>query len=222
MPSVAEEPSCYGGRAGTHGLTISTKKRRWEDASTHSYSHVDNDVVSVFLDDDMLSQKLAATASIRSIPCPTASRKIIPLASKRRRLSNCENSTTTTTLPAQHTSPLMLPCHVCQRKPRRKSDLDSQADCEGCGQRACFVCLRECSGWTAGIDSINSADSISIDDYEGQTPTDETNHMLSHFAKKQSRPWSASSRGHRRIVCSRCCVERGEDGEVVCLGCMSC
>lgn len=25
---------------------------------------------------------------------------------------------------------------------------------------------------------------------------------------------------HRRIVCSKCCVERGPDGEVVCLGCL--
>lgn len=25
---------------------------------------------------------------------------------------------------------------------------------------------------------------------------------------------------HRRIVCSKCCVERGADGEVVCLGCL--
>lgn len=32
--------------------------------------------------------------------------------------------------------------------------------------------------------------------------------------------WPNSGGGHRQRVCSRCCVERGEDGEVVCLGCL--
>lgn len=27
--------------------------------------------------------------------------------------------------------------------------------------------------------------------------------------------------GHRSTVCSRCCVERGSEGEVVCLGCLT-
>jgi hypothetical protein len=26
--------------------------------------------------------------------------------------------------------------------------------------------------------------------------------------------------GHRRMVCSRCCVEKGTEGEVCCLGCL--
>ena len=26
--------------------------------------------------------------------------------------------------------------------------------------------------------------------------------------------------GHRQMVCSGCCVERGVDGDVVCLGCL--
>jgi hypothetical protein len=26
--------------------------------------------------------------------------------------------------------------------------------------------------------------------------------------------------GHRKMICSRCCVERGPDGDVVCLGCL--
>jgi hypothetical protein len=27
-------------------------------------------------------------------------------------------------------------------------------------------------------------------------------------------------REHKRMICSRCCVERGTEGEVCCLGCL--
>lgn len=35
--------------------------------------------------------------------------------------------------------------------------------------------------------------------------------------KNQDRDWGT---GHRGMVCSRCCVERGTEGEVLCLGCL--
>lgn len=31
--------------------------------------------------------------------------------------------------------------------------------------------------------------------------------------------WNGS--GHRRVICSQCCVERGSEGDVVCLGCLA-
>ena len=30
-----------------------------------------------------------------------------------------------------------------------------------------------------------------------------------------------SGRGHREVICSGCCVERGSEGDVVCLGCLA-
>lgn len=42
---------------------------------------------------------------------------------------------------------LLGPCHICHRKPTKKNELDSYADCEGCGERTCYVCIRECLGW---------------------------------------------------------------------------
>ncbi|OLN88681.1 hypothetical protein CCHL11_01717 [Colletotrichum chlorophyti] len=32
----------------------------------------------------------------------------------------------------------LSPCHICHRRPTKKTDLDSFADCQGCGQRTCF------------------------------------------------------------------------------------
>jgi hypothetical protein len=39
---------------------------------------------------------------------------------------------------------VLRPCHVCYRRPSTRSMLDAYADCELCGQRACYICLREC------------------------------------------------------------------------------
>jgi hypothetical protein len=41
---------------------------------------------------------------------------------------------------------LLHPCHVCHRRPTTRSVLDAYADCELCGERACYICLRECNG----------------------------------------------------------------------------
>ncbi|ESZ89870.1 hypothetical protein SBOR_9739 [Sclerotinia borealis F-4128] len=39
-------------------------------------------------------------------------------------------------------------CHICRRKPTVKKELDAFANCEGCGKRTCWVCIREClGGW---------------------------------------------------------------------------
>ncbi|KAJ4297230.1 hypothetical protein N0V88_004148 [Collariella sp. IMI 366227] len=51
---------------------------------------------------------------------------------------------------------LMNRCHICSRKPQKKSDFDSFADCHGCGQRTCYVCIRECLGWGPPPSNINN------------------------------------------------------------------
>ncbi|KAJ6786008.1 hypothetical protein PWT90_02988 [Aphanocladium album] len=40
----------------------------------------------------------------------------------------------------------VAPCHICHRRPTKKSDLDSFAQCEGCSEQTCFVCIRQCYG----------------------------------------------------------------------------
>lgn len=45
------------------------------------------------------------------------------------------------------TTNVLAPCHICHRRPTKKTDLDSYADCQGCGERTCYVCMRECLGW---------------------------------------------------------------------------
>jgi hypothetical protein len=142
------------------------------------------------------------------------------------------------TRPPSGTTPsLMNRCHICSRKPNKKSDLDSFADCQGCGQRACYVCIRECLGWapsipttataTATPDALRPDTASTTEDGEGETsftmldadaedyrPTSSEAHGTGH-----EHGWTKGG-GHRQVVCSRCCVEKGQDGDVVCLGCL--
>ncbi|KAL4923766.1 uncharacterized protein BDV17DRAFT_276167 [Aspergillus undulatus] len=70
-------------------------------------------------------------------------------------------------------SPSFLrPCHICHRRPTTKELLEAYADCDLCGQRACFVCLRQCDAanccsqgthadegrWKTPLDSFQSGD----------------------------------------------------------------
>ncbi|KAI1261020.1 hypothetical protein F5Y18DRAFT_213374 [Xylariaceae sp. FL1019] len=138
------------------------------------------------------------------------------------------------------TSSALTPCHICHRKPTKKTDLDSFADCMGCGRRACFVCIRACQGWlstphyhqrTSSADDGDSqlsftmhdvdADITNLDNNEAESTAE--SHDESQRRKKgeggTERSWSG--RGHKNVICSQCCVERGSEGDVVCLGCLA-
>ncbi|KAI0553581.1 hypothetical protein F4679DRAFT_426115 [Xylaria curta] len=138
-------------------------------------------------------------------------------------------------------SALLSPCHICHRKPTKKSDLDSFGDCMGCGERTCFVCLRACQGWipdaqhrtpTEAEDLSASFTMHDVDDEESVHHHVERPAATQKPQQKQKkgegggdrdedvvRSWNG--RGHRDVICSRCCVEQGSEGDVVCLGCLA-
>lgn len=132
--------------------------------------------------------------------------------------------------PPSNSSTLMGRCHICFRRPNKKSDLDSFADCQGCGQRTCYVCMRECLGWGPTIETqatrLDPTATPTTD--EGDTSFTmvdaDTEHQPSAPAPEldnlgHEQGWTRGG-GHRQMVCSRCCVEKGQDGDVVCLGCL--
>ncbi|ETS87543.1 hypothetical protein PFICI_01371 [Pestalotiopsis fici W106-1] len=146
------------------------------------------------------------------------------------------------------------PCHICHRKPTRKSDLDSFADCHGCGQRTCYVCIRQCQGWlpNAGGDNDSRQRRHTIfreeqQQHQHQQPEEDplsrsfTMHDVDDGEREQ---WTTASlyhannsnnisrrdpshdhevgwKGHASVICSRCCIERGSEGDVMCLGCLA-
>ncbi len=147
-------------------------------------------------------------------------------------------------------------CHVCGRRPMVLADLDGYADCQGCGSRTCYVCIRQCLGWIVepvskreedGGDAEHDKvmhDSAAGEGQQGRGAGteekaygqwDKTMHDIppgeaarpdpaKHASSPVKRPvheldstwWD----GHREVVCSRCCIEKGTDGDVVCLGCL--
>ena len=125
-------------------------------------------------------------------------------------------------------SALLSPCHICHRKPTKRSDLDSYADCMGCGQRTCYVCIRECLGWKVPEredDEMPSQleENLSASFHMEDAPNEnETGPESGNADQKEQKiaDWATGGRGHRPMVCSRCCIERPTDGEIICFGCL--
>lgn len=130
------------------------------------------------------------------------------------------------------TGSTLTPCHICHRKPTKKSHLDSFAQCQGCGEQTCFVCVRECMGWNVDDGSVlceqevlsrsfhmDDADDDAAARFEHSSVQGNNNSQDGHDDEELRRKgWDAG--GHRGVVCSRCCIERGSEGDIVCLGCL--
>ena len=122
--------------------------------------------------------------------------------------------------------PLLRPCHICHRRPTTRVMLDAYADCDLCGERACYICLRECDAVdcrgrrlpaTAAvpITPLNLDGDLVIDKDNGPVCTGET-----HVNPDQ--PFVSQAR--QRRVCSWCAIEVvTESGDDIawCLDCMS-
>lgn len=55
-------------------------------------------------------------------------------------------------------------------------------------------------------------------DKAGERPDEEREGRERREGTEANDGWASG--GHRKKICSRCCVERGPDGDVVCLGCL--
>ncbi|KAM0203744.1 hypothetical protein ACHAPA_006319 [Fusarium lateritium] len=118
------------------------------------------------------------------------------------------------------TSALLAPCHICHRRPTKKSDLDSFADCQGCGERTCYVCIRECHGWNLdGGSGVSEQEALSRSFHMDDVGDGQQHNKATSGGQQTNKGWNAV--GHRTVVCSRCCIERGAEGDVTCLGCFS-
>jgi hypothetical protein len=132
----------------------------------------------------------------------------------------------------------LSPCYICHRKPTIKAELHQYADCEGCGRRTCYICMRECLGTTVGP-SVSEAGCYNNElDHDmlfslrsGSTWFDD---RARNIRERSDSGYDGGDEGtqltvgkektkmtnHKSKVCSRCCVERGMTGEVLCLGCL--
>jgi len=124
----------------------------------------------------------------------------------------------------------LRPCHICRRRPSDRAQLDRYADCEGCGARTCFVCMRQCEGDFSGfgvgegVDFEGDFDCLA-GSFERRGSDFGAGGGERNFEGREGKEdrggiWEENCvMGHRRKVCRECCVELGAEGDVRCLGC---
>ncbi|KAG9240912.1 hypothetical protein BJ878DRAFT_259921 [Calycina marina] len=109
----------------------------------------------------------------------------------------------------------LTPCHFCRRRPSSRIELDQYSNCEGCGARTCYICMRECEGLavvTPGMYLEGDYDRLACSfERRGMIAGEDNRDGGGKFWEKRAE--------HRQKVCRDCCVEIGSEGEARCLGC---
>lgn len=119
-----------------------------------------------------------------------------------------------TTTAANTNSKLVLrPCHVCHRKPSTKVMLDAYADCELCGQRACYICLRECNALNCAQQRQPTTSGVECFDTEMGYHGDHDHHPDYDHPEYT---------GGQRKVCSLCAIEGLTDTGQEIVWCVDC
>ena len=82
---------------------------------------------------------------------------------------------------------LLRPCHICSRRPTTRAVLDGYSDCDECGSRTCYICLRICEDVNCQFATVDiHKDGLSV--------TSES--TIEAYTKKR-----------KRRLCSLCTVE---------------
>lgn len=105
------------------------------------------------------------------------------------------------------TSPSTLrPCHICHRRPTTREVLDAYADCDLCGQRSCYICLRQC-------DSPNCCGLVSLGSHLLRDGSDRLQEEING---------DDTETRHARKICSCCAVEGVTEAGVEVVQCLDC
>ncbi|KAL4802636.1 hypothetical protein BDV18DRAFT_147047 [Aspergillus unguis] len=102
---------------------------------------------------------------------------------------------------------ILRPCHICHRRPVTKDLLEAYTDCDMCGQRACFICLRQCDA---------------VDCRGGE---DQAGEARRRDACDNSQLWidgSLMRSSTSRKVCSSCAVEGITETGMEVVRCLAC
>lgn len=114
------------------------------------------------------------------------------------------------TTPSSLPPPILRPCHICHRRPTTREVLDAYADCDLCGQRACYICLRECT----------AADCCGATRVTPDANTMNDDHLYDEQMTDQ--PYMYGDGIVRRKVCAWCAVEGMTDSGMEIVRCMDC
>ena len=101
----------------------------------------------------------------------------------------------------------LRPCHICHRRPTTRELLDAYADCDLCGQRACYICLRQC-------DAMDCRGSVTIGE----------NHLFRDGSDRLQEGIDGTEAGVKqpRKICSCCAVEGVTETGLEVVRCLEC
>ncbi|KAE8397629.1 hypothetical protein BDV37DRAFT_276770 [Aspergillus pseudonomiae] len=102
----------------------------------------------------------------------------------------------------------LRPCHICHRRPTTKEVLDAYVDCDLCGERSCYICLRQCDAIHCSGSIYLLAESQLLKDASSRLQ-DDTSKNKSHF-------------GQPRKICSCCAVEGVTETGIEVVRCLDC
>ncbi|KAI9838595.1 MAG: hypothetical protein M1819_004908 [Sarea resinae] len=208
-----------GARHKEHSLFTSSNSTQSATSSpTNPPTHHDNFSVSLpfpFLDSSAVSKHPAPTNAVQH---PLKLRK----QSHSTKARPTQPSLTTHSLQSATHTPqkqprpsLLSSCHICHRRPTTHTLLSTYADCDACGARTCYICLRECEA-SAGVKAGDgTGPGMGRHDYDYDTDYPDYGDGA-HGDRHGPRDSICG-----RKICSACCVERGEEGLVCCLACLS-
>lgn len=146
---------------------------------------------------------VSTAASPNTSSPPISPKTFIPL-SYPQQLTSTSTTSTTSTSPSS-----LRPCHICHRRPTTRGVLDAYADCDLCGQRSCYICLRQC-------DSPSCCGSAGLGD-QNQLLRDGSDRLQEEINGDDS-----ESKQSRRKICSCCAVEGVSETGVEIVQCLDC
>ncbi|PWY66342.1 hypothetical protein BO70DRAFT_366547 [Aspergillus heteromorphus CBS 117.55] len=168
---------------------LSKKHRLFQQSSTrHKQSLSDN--LSHLLHQAKISSPALVTPTASKTYSPPVSPKTVSSSLYQHQQSVCVSAG------------CLRPCHICHRRPTTREFIDAYADCDLCGQRSCYICLRYCDATKCtGLIMLceNSLSNLQLD-----------------FNDNRSHPKQP------RKICSTCAVEGVTESGTEVIRCLEC
>ena len=142
----------------------------------------------------MLSPNIRTSGSSNISSPPVSPRTLVP--SPHSQHNTCASAS------------CLRPCHICHRRPTTKEVLDAYADCDLCGERSCYICLRQCDAVYCSGSTYFLGESQLFKNGPNQLP-DGTHKNKSHISQP-------------RKICSCCAVEGVTETGIEVIRCLDC
>ncbi|BDD59105.1 hypothetical protein MAP00_004343 [Monascus purpureus] len=139
LPTPIYTTSCVGEELSLRPRCLPRKRRVLQQPSLH-HQQYQQSAGSVRASSNptasqskFLSHNVSVPTSRDLCSPPVSPKTLIPISYQPQQQQ--QQSTSATAL---------RPCHICHRRPTTREVLDAYADCDLCGERACYICLRQC------------------------------------------------------------------------------